>query len=423
MGQTQRASAGYTARRQAPHRSSKPRKGDKMKLGSRRTIVRATATAAVCLLGISMAWGQSGQPATPATEQKPVMSQDVFKNVQILRNIPVNEFMQTMGFFSASLGMNCTSCHVEASSGSWARYADDTPLKQMARRMMLMMNSINKTNFGGARMVTCYSCHHGDERPTVTPSLVALYAGPPPEVPDQVTPDPNAPPVNQIFDKYLQALGGVQKLANIKSIVGKGTYQGYGDEKHPVDVFAKAPDQRTTIVHAPLGETTTTFTGTEAWLAGPQTDRPVPVVALTGGDLAGAKLEAELTFPVNIKQTLTDWKVGYSESIDDRDMQVVQGMSSARLPIKLYFDKETGLLTREVHVDNSPVGFVPTQVDYSDYRDVSGVKMPFKWTTTWLDGRSYTELSQIQANVPIDAKTFTKPSAPPAPPAPKVADH
>ena len=84
------------------------------------------------------------------------MSEDAFKNIQVLRGIPVNEFMGTMGFFSASLSMNCIDCHVTESAGNWDRYADDTPLKQTARRMVLMENLINRADFGAMRKVTCY---------------------------------------------------------------------------------------------------------------------------------------------------------------------------------------------------------------------------------------------------------------------------
>src|SRR6202521_2425761 len=104
----------------------------------------------------------------PANSQ---MSEEVFKTVQSLKGIPVPEFMGTMGFFSASLAMNCTDCHISESSGDWAKYADDTPLKRTARRMVVMVNTLNKNNFGGQRTVTCYSCNRGAPRPKGIPSL------------------------------------------------------------------------------------------------------------------------------------------------------------------------------------------------------------------------------------------------------------
>ena len=87
-----------------------------------------------------------------------------------------------------------------------------------------------------------------------------------------------------------------------------------------------------------------------------------------------------------IKQTLGNWRVGAPTTIDDRDVQVVQGTSGAGTLATLYFDSESGLLVRMVRYADSRVGRLPTQFDYSDYRDVAGVKMPFKWKMTWLDG-------------------------------------
>src|SRR6058998_2237647 len=99
--------------------------------------------------------------AQGAHDERPRMAEEVFKNVQILKGISVDQFMGTMGFFSASLGLNCTDCHVDESAAEWARYADEKPMKQMARKMILMVNSINKTNFAGRQIITCNTCHRG----------------------------------------------------------------------------------------------------------------------------------------------------------------------------------------------------------------------------------------------------------------------
>jgi photosynthetic reaction center cytochrome c subunit len=372
-------------------------------------------TALVCLLGVASAIGQD----VPA--QKPQMAEDVFKNVQVLRGISVDEFMGTMGFFAASLGLNCTDCHTAESNGDWKKYADDTPLKQTARRMILMVRTINQANFAGKRMVTCYSCHRGTDRPKVTPSLAEQYSAPQ-EDPDEIeiveqAPAPGTPTADQVLDKYIQALGGAQRLANLTSFVAKGTYEGYDTEfeKVPVEVFAKAPSQRTTIVHARIGDGVTTYDGRAGWIAA--ADKPVPLIALTGGDLDGAKVDADLSFPARIKQTLSRWQVD-SATIDDREVQVVQGTSAGQSPVKLYFDKESGLLVRQVRYSDTTVGLNPTQIDYADYRQVAGVKVPFRWTVTWTDGRSTFELSEVQPNASIDAAKFARPA--PAPP-PKPA--
>jgi hypothetical protein len=96
--------------------------------------------------------------------------------------------------------------------------------------------------------------------------------------------------------------------------------------------------------------------------------------------------------------------------LNDKEVNVVQGTGPRGLLATLYFDKQTGLLSRVLRYDASPIGRVPTQVDYAEYRDVNGIKMPFKWTFSWLDGRDTVELKEIRVNVPIDPAVFGKPT-------------
>src|SRR5438552_15521760 len=122
-----------------------------MTFGSRPTIPVVIGTAAVCLLGATMGSGQAGQA------QRPQLAEEAFKNVQIIKGIPVDEFMDTMGMFAAATNMNCVDCHTSDSTESWENFAKETPLKQTARRMLLMVDAINKQNFNGVRSVTCYT--------------------------------------------------------------------------------------------------------------------------------------------------------------------------------------------------------------------------------------------------------------------------
>ena len=368
-------------------------------------------------------WLLSSAPAAgQAAPAKQLMSEQAFKNVTVLKGIPVDEFMDTMGFISASTNYNCTDCHVEPKvEGDWSVFAEETPRKATARRMILMVDALNKTNFGGARVVTCYTCHRNTQgAPKITPSLAEQYGEPPTPDPNEVEirrQAPGAPSADQIFDKYLQAVGGVQKAATITSIVFKGTYQGYAEPKAPVDIYVKAPNQRTMIVHTDAGDRTTTCDGSNGWMAAPAMDKPFPVIRYTEGDLDGVRLDAVLSFPAGIKQAITKPLVG-SSSIDDRDVIVVQGTANGgRSSIKLYFDKESGLVVRQVRYADTIIGRVPIQVDYSDYRDVAGtgVKLPFHIITTWTDGRSDVLLTSAQTNVAIDAAKFNQPppSVPP----------
>ena len=358
-------------------------------------------------MAATLAYGQTGPG------EKPPLADKVFKNVQVLKGIPVDQFMGTMGFFSASLGMTCTDCHVAESGGNWEKYADDTELKQTTRKMLVMVSALNRTYFGGRREVTCYSCHRGGDRPKVTPSLTELYSAPPPPEPaDSIDQAAQARPADPILDKYIQALGGAQQLAKLTSFAAKGTYVGFGEtDKTPMEIFAKAPAQRTMIVHTSIGDSITRYDGHIGWISAPAANTPVPTLELTGGELEGAMLDAVLSFPAGLKQALRQWRAGAPATIDDHEVQVVQGTSDGRYPVDLYFDPRSGLLLRVVRYSHSPVGLNPTQIDYADYREVAGVKMPFRWTVTWLSGRSTIELTNVQSNVPIDAAQFAQPKS------------
>jgi len=365
------------------------------------------------MLGVAMASGE----AVP--QQAPLMAEQVFKNVQVLKGIPVDEFLGTMGFFSAALSLTCTECHVVEASNNSDQYAADTPMKQTARKMILMVRSLNQSYFGGKREVTCYTCHRTSAMPKTAPSLLEQYGIPvddPNEVEFLQSPAPGTPTPDQILDKYIEAVGGSQRLANLTSYMAKGTYEGFdtNDAKSPLEIYAKAPAQSTTIVHVKGGgDNIRTFDGNSGWNA--VMDGLVPLLPLTGGDLDGAKFDANLFFPGGIKQDLSDWRSSFPTTIiDDRQVEVVQGMTANKTPVKLYFDEDSGLLVRQVRYRETSVGPIPTQIDYSDYREVSGIKMPFHWVMTWTDGRSTADLSQVQLNVSIDAAKFAKPKVPAA---------
>jgi photosynthetic reaction center cytochrome c subunit len=369
-------------------------------------VLRATALIVTSMLSVAHVNGQARGDMRPAEQ--------VFKNIQVLKGIPADEFMSTMGFFSASLGISCGDCHTAESGGDWAKYADDSDRKRRTRGMIAMVNAMNKNFFAGRRLLTCYTCHRGSTTPEITPDLTQFYATLRYREPDRlVSPFPGAPAAEQVLDKYIQAIGGAQKLAGLTSLAAKGTFQTYGiPKKYALELFAKAPAQRTVIVHDLAGgDSIDTYDGSEAWTVAPAILTPLPLQERTGGEVDGAKLAAALNFPGQIKQLLRQWRVGPPAVVDDRDLTLVQGTMNGQFPVNLYFDEESGLLSRTVTFADSPVGLAPMQVDYGDYRDVAGVKVPFKLLVTWLDGRSTIQLTEVQPNVAIDASQFARPAA------------
>ena len=350
------------------------------------------------------------QPGAAAPgERGPVMVEDVFKNVQALKGITVDEFMGTMGLMSASLGLCCSDCHPGAGTESVKWEDDSNPRKIAARKMVLMMQAINRDNFSGRQVVTCWTCHHLRDVPLQTPRLDQLYSEALTELDDVVARGNGVPAPSEVIDRYLQAIGGAEKAAGISSIVATGKVEAFGSfgGGGNFEYFAQAPDKRAMHSHLPDGESIRTYDGRSGWFAIPLA--VVPKYPLTGGELDGARLDALLSFPAQIAHSLTALRVGPRTEIGDKPVYLVQGNGPRGSVASLYFDRESGLLVRMIRYTPSKIGKVPTQVDYEDYRDVAGIKFPHRWTVTWLDGRDTFEFGDVRFNVPIDAAEFGEP--------------
>jgi len=370
--------------------------------------------------GTTQAPARGAQTPPVPTQYAPALrpglkSEEVFKNVQVLKGISVDDFMGTMGVMCASLAFDCSDCH-EAAGTDHVDWAADNPIKIRARNMVTMMLKINQENFPGRQspVVTCWTCHRNRDRPLMTPTMDVMYGSPPEQRDDVVAAAPgNKVTADQIFDKYIAAVGGAQRWSQINSYASTGTNIGFGGfgGAGEVRIYASRPDKRTTIIDykgAPgRGDSTRTYNGSAGWLKTPLT--VLGEYALSGGELDGARLDAVLGFPNQIKTSVTNPRVGFSSSVDDKPTQVVQAEGPRGLMTTFYFETETGLLLRMIRYAKSPIGRVPTQVDLSDYRDVNGVKMPFKWTFAWLDGRDSFQIDRVQLNTAVEERRFGRP--------------
>jgi photosynthetic reaction center cytochrome c subunit len=372
----------------------------------------------LAVAGLAGAWmsglalAAQGQPVAPAAGKK---AGEAFKNVttSTLKELSVDDFVASMGLISANLGLDCADCHPNAGTDK-ADFVVDTPRKVTTRRMVEMVATLNRANFAGVQRVTCWTCHHGRITPSTTISLDAWYDAPSIELDDTVRQESGQPTADQVLEKYIQALGGAQRLAGLTSFVATGSALGYGDLGGNADftMLAKTPNQRATLItykDTQRPASIWAFDGRAGWIKTPR--GLLDEYELIGSELDGARLEAQLSFPGQIKQALTNWRGAAIRSIGDRDFTVVQGSGPRGFLATLYFDPASGLLSRMVRYGPSPIGRMPTQIDYSDYRDVGGIKFPFEYKFTWLDGRYTAKLQQIETNVAIDATKFGRPSA------------
>ena len=358
--------------------------------------------------------GQSGTPhaAGAKSESKPKTAAEEFKNIQILKDMPADQLIPAMQFMTASLGVDCEYCHVEK-----ALDKDDKKTKGYARHMMEMMFNINKENFDNQRWVTCYSCHQGSPHPPSIPAITAKEKPPVRMAEEGETASATGyPEPARLLDGYLAAVGGVDALRKISTRVVKGTVTALGDQNMPVDIYAKAPDKRVSVLHMKEGESVTAYNGKVGWLS-----VPGRVHMMNAQEAFGAKIDADFAFPANLKGLYTKWETKPGERMDGQETWLVIGEREGQPPMRLYFDQKTGLLQRLVRYVDSPLGYNPTQIDYADYRIADGVKLPYRWTVARPGNRFTVQVDELKQNVPVDDAKFVAPPPPGPPPATRPA--
>jgi photosynthetic reaction center cytochrome c subunit len=330
----------------------------------------------------------------------------VFKNIQVLKSFSSGQLIPAMQFISSSLGVECNFCHVE---GHFEK--DDKEPKRTARGMMKMTLALNKNNFESTREVTCYSCHRGALQPISSP-IIGGDPQPNGGNADSAVREPpaNLPTASEVLANYIQASGGAQAIEGIRSRVEDGISDS-GNLPIHVEVFAKGPDKLAVVRHLPTGDDITTFDGNEGWSFSPGR----PVHEMIGSEIAAARIDSDLQFPLHIQQLFSELRVEYPEKINDRDVYVLVCIRAGQPPVDLYFDRESSLLVRLVRYADSPLGRIPTQIDYADYREVDGVQVPFRVTLTQPRSSSRFQVEQVRQNIQVDDARFARPSADQAP--------
>jgi photosynthetic reaction center cytochrome c subunit len=340
------------------------------------------------------------QMPAPSANKK---SSEVFKNVQVLKDVPSDQLIPSMKFISSALGVRCEYCHVENAFDK-----DDKKPKQTARKMMQMMFAINQNNFDGRQEVTCYSCHRGSPKPVSIPVISdsvprALNAEAAPLQPNP----PDLPKPDEIVQKYAAALGGTDAIAKLKSLVEHAA-ANLGGRDFQQDIFIKSPNRIAVVTHFPGADGVTASDGKSGFVSFPGS----PVRRMSEADLDAAYMDADLHFALEMKTLFSELDVMRKVTISDRETILVIGKRNAMPDVEMYFDSQTGLLARMVRYEASPLGLNPIQLDYSDYRDAGGVKVPFHWTSTAPTGRFSVQVASIEPNAPINDDVFTKPPAP-----------
>jgi photosynthetic reaction center cytochrome c subunit len=355
---------------------------------------------AILVAAIAAAAGLTPQSArAQAADSK--TAEQVFKNIVQLKGTPADQVQPAMQFIAASLGVDCAFCHVQGKME-----ADDKGPKRTAREMMAMTAAINTNSFRGQRQITCYSCHRGATRPVNMPPVLESDA-PAAAAPGApvVTPGAQTATVDQILEKYVAAIGGADAMKKVTSRVMTGKILAGGSET-PIQVITKAPNMRVSITHNSTGDSFTAFDGTAGWLG----STGHAAREMSAAESAASGLDAEFYLGLRVKELFPQLRRGRPETVTGAECEVVNGTAPGRPAIRLYFDKNSGLLLRMVRYADTPMGRNPTQIDYADYRDADGVKIPFRWTLSRPNARFTIQIAEVKSNSPVDDGRFARPA-------------
>ena len=372
-----------------------------------------------------------------SAEAKPKTAGESFKNIQVLKDIRQDELIPSMRYIASALGVRCDFCHVQGHFES-----DDKPEKTRAREMIKMMFALNADNFHGHRVISCYTCHRGSEHPVGTPmipdaaAMAVQMAAPGASMGaehdhDHAAPGASAekhagdaansgaaapavamPTVEEILAKYTEALGGADAVKKATTRVEKGTVDVPEHNAHStMEVYRKAPDKALAILHSQTGDVTEGYDGATAW----ESRAGRPVSEETGDSLNRVKEWASFFTALDLTQDYSRAMVNGTEKIGGHDAYRVFAFRNGGGMERLYFDTQSGLLLRvDTRVD-SPLGALPQETNYDDYRAVGGVKIPYTIRVAKIDSTTIYKWESIEPNVPVADDRFAKPAA--APPA------
>jgi hypothetical protein len=379
--------------------------------------------------------GRGGGPGGPGGQP--------LQNIKVLKNLSREQVQLAMQYVTASLGVGCDHCHVQGPGAGFDK--DDKEAKLTARKMMQMVMSLNETQFEGRQVVSCNSCHRRSTRPDKVPMLAVEMTpeeaaadrarqgqrgrgGPGGAPPAQAQPGqrggaPAAAPagapaqaprptetLEQVVDKYIQALGGRAAVEKASTRVMTGTVTMRNLQASPVTVQEKSTGEYRIDIQTQPNPTIRAFDGTTAWSpGGPQGQ----VRDLNGLQRQQGLRLADFGLPLTITKRYSDLSVSRYGNIDGKDTIIVSGTAYPDVIEQLHFDKQSGLLLRRSVSTATALGPLPEQIDYSDYRDVSGVKVPFSVRYATWNSLMVEKFTDVKINAPIAADQFTKPPAAP----------
>ncbi|MGI8668564.1 MAG: c-type cytochrome [Aridibacter sp.] len=331
------------------------------------------------------------------TQTKTETAGQKFKSIKVLNDMPADQMGKVMNMMSASLGVNCAFCHA-SNDGDFEKEGFEH--KDIARNMLKMTFELNKNYFEGHTEINCNSCHQGKPHPQATIPLMPVVREERPAQPDK------KPTVEEILTKYETALGGKKNLAKITSRQIKAQrVEPDGKTFEDEEILQKDGKMlvKTIYPSKEYGDYVIEeiYDGEQAFKLGNGEK-----VKLKPDEIEQIKREAQIFANPNLKEIYPKMDFRSVDKIDGREVYVLNASTAENGRERLYFDVQTNLLVRRVAFTPTVLGNFQYQVDYKNYKDFGGVKLPtttrfavpnISWTRKILD---------VKNNVKIDDAKF-----------------
>ncbi|HEX7284897.1 MAG TPA: c-type cytochrome [Candidatus Angelobacter sp.] len=377
----------------------------------RKSLLAVLTLLAAAVAGLAQS-GQKTEPAKPVPAStaktegaaKPGVktAEQQFKNIQALKGVPADQIIPAMQYFNASLGVECNFCHVREQQ-QLAPDKDDKEEKRTARQMIAMTQAINQNHFKGQPEVGCATCHSGLSRPRSAPPLVEEKPKPPQF---KTARGQQLPSVEEIAQAYEKAIGGKEAIQKLSSRSAKASVTTAQGQTLHIEAMQKAPDKALSVVTFPNGQVREQgFNGVSGWT---KTNRGVNEAG--GEELAGLKISARFFRDLTPVAVLANARVLGTDVVDGHDCYVIRGQyPETDFSERLYFDKQSGMLLRRATVQRTLFGPLVDTTDFSDYKDVQGVKVAFTTKRTTAENVLTRKLESVEFNQVVDDAKFARP--------------
>jgi zinc protease len=238
-------------------------------------------------------------------------------------------------------------------------------------------------------------------------SFLALQA-PAQDRKDIARPSDPLPTVDEVLDKYFQAIGGKPSFDKLTSRYMKGTFELEGlEEKGTIEQYSKSPNKFLSILNVPGYDSEQEgFDGKTYWVK--RAGREAREVG--GTLLAWAARESVFNRETKLKELFAKLAVTGKKNVGRDEAYIIEATPPNGEPERLFFSAKTGLLIRRSYERNMPQGLQVFDFYLDDYREVDGIKLPFTINRE-SPLRTILRIQVVKHNIEIEDEKFSKPKS------------